>query len=95
MRNPSLHNSAKGFTHDCTSILDSIAKGTSCFQYLAWCITTLPFIQLNACNIVQTPIHVNESFSILLLWLHDYFVGRNQLGLQKPIALIHYSNSDN
>ena len=25
MRNPSLHNSEKGVTHDCASILDSIA----------------------------------------------------------------------
>ena len=28
MRNPSLHNPDKGVTHDCASILDSIAKGT-------------------------------------------------------------------
>ena len=30
MRNPSLHNSGKGVTHDCASILGSIAKETSC-----------------------------------------------------------------
>ena len=35
MRNPSLHNSGKGVTHDCASILDSIAKGTSCFHYFS------------------------------------------------------------
>ena len=35
MRNPSLHNSDKGVTHDCASILDSIAKGTSCFHYFS------------------------------------------------------------
>ena len=35
MRNPSLHNSEKGVTHDCASILDSIAKGTSCFHYFS------------------------------------------------------------
>ena len=35
MRNPSLHNSDKGITHDCASILDSIAKGTSCFHYFS------------------------------------------------------------
>ena len=34
MRNPSLHNSDKG-AHDCASILDSIAKGTSCFHYFS------------------------------------------------------------
>ena len=33
MRNPSLHNSGKGVRHGCASILDSIAKGTSCFHY--------------------------------------------------------------
>ena len=32
MRNPSLHNSEKGVTHDCASIL---AKGTSCFHYFS------------------------------------------------------------
>ena len=35
MRNPSLHNSDKGVTHDCASILDSIAKETSCFHYFS------------------------------------------------------------
>ena len=35
MRNPSLHNSDIGVTHDCASILDSIAKGTSCFHYFS------------------------------------------------------------
>ena len=35
MHNPSLHNSDKGVTHDCASILDSIAKGTSCFHYFS------------------------------------------------------------
>ena len=35
MRNPSLHNPDKGVTHDCASILDSIAKGTSCFHYFS------------------------------------------------------------
>ena len=35
MRNPSLHNSEKGVMHDCASILDSIAKGTSCFHYFS------------------------------------------------------------
>ena len=35
MRNPSLHNPEKGVTHDCASILDSIAKGTSCFHYFS------------------------------------------------------------
>ena len=35
MRNPSLHNSDKGVTHDCASILDSIAKGTYCFHYFS------------------------------------------------------------
>ena len=35
MCNPSLHNSDKGVTHDCASILDSIAKGTSCFYYFS------------------------------------------------------------
>ena len=35
MRNPSLHNSDKGVTLDCASILDSIAKGTSCFHYFS------------------------------------------------------------
>ena len=35
MRNPSLHNSDKGVTHDCASILDSIAKGTSYFHYFS------------------------------------------------------------
>ena len=27
--------SGKGVTHDCASILDSIAKGTSCFHYFS------------------------------------------------------------
>ena len=31
MCNPSLHNSGKGVTHDCASILDSIARGISLF----------------------------------------------------------------
>ena len=35
VRNPSLHNPDKGVTHDCASILDSIAKGTSCFHYFS------------------------------------------------------------
>ena len=35
MHNPSLHNSVKGVTHVCTSILDSIAKRTSCFHYFS------------------------------------------------------------
>ena len=35
MRNPSLHNSDKGVRHDCASILDSSAKGTSCFYYFS------------------------------------------------------------
>ena len=35
MCNPSLHNSDKGVTHDCASILDSIAKGTFCFYYFS------------------------------------------------------------
>ena len=30
---PPLHNSDKGVTHDCASILDSIAKETYCFLY--------------------------------------------------------------
>ena len=35
-------------THDCASILDSIAKGISLFpQFFAWCIPTSIFIQLN------------------------------------------------
>ena len=33
--NPSLHNSDKGVTHDCASIFDSIAKGTSCFHHFS------------------------------------------------------------
>ena len=35
MRNPPYIHvySGKGVTHDCASILDSIAKGTSCFHY--------------------------------------------------------------
>ena len=35
VRNPSLYNSDIGVTHDCASILDSIAKGTSCFHYFS------------------------------------------------------------
>ena len=39
---------AKGVTHDCASILDSIAKGTSCFHYfLHGASLHSPFIQLN------------------------------------------------
>ena len=35
-------------THDCASILDSIAKGISLFpRFFAWCIPTSIFIQLN------------------------------------------------
>ena len=35
-------------THDCASILDSIAKGISLFpQFFTWCIPTSIFIQLN------------------------------------------------
>ena len=37
MSNPSLHNSDIGVTHDCASILDSIAKGTPCFHYFSHC----------------------------------------------------------
>ena len=34
-------------THDCASILDSIAKGTTLFpRFFAWCIPTSIFIQL-------------------------------------------------
>ena len=33
MRNPPYIYSGKGVTHDCASILDSNAKGTSCFHY--------------------------------------------------------------
>ena len=33
MRNRPYIYSGKGVTHDCASILDSIAKGTSCFHY--------------------------------------------------------------
>ena len=35
IRNPSLQNSDKGVMHDCASILNSIAKGTSCFHYFS------------------------------------------------------------
>ena len=35
IRNPSLHNSDNGVTHDCASIFDSIAKGTSCFHHFS------------------------------------------------------------
>ena len=35
-------------THDCASILDSIAKGISLFpRFFTWCIPTSIFIQLN------------------------------------------------
>ena len=35
-------------THDCASILDSIAKGISLFpRFFSWCIPTSIFIQLN------------------------------------------------
>ena len=34
IRNPPYIYSGKGVTHDCASILDSIAKGTSCFHYV-------------------------------------------------------------
>ena len=38
-------------THDCASILDSIAKGISLFpRFFAWCILTSIFIQLNDFN---------------------------------------------
>ena len=44
MHNPSLHNSDKEVTHDCASILHSIAKGTSISRMVH---PTSPFIQLN------------------------------------------------
>ena len=39
--------------HDCACILDSIAKGASCFHFFAWCIPTSPFIQLNDFTLVS------------------------------------------
>ena len=41
---PTLH-SGKGVTHDCASILDSIAKGTSCFHH--FCIVH-PYIAIHS-----------------------------------------------
>ena len=39
MRNPSLHNFRQRVTHDCASVLDSIATGISLFpRFFAWCI---------------------------------------------------------
>ena len=37
-------------THDCVSILDSIAKGISLFpRFFAWCIPTSIFIDFSTC----------------------------------------------
>ena len=49
MRNPCLHIFRQRITHDYASVSDNIANGTSCFHYIffAWCILTLPLIQLN------------------------------------------------
>ena len=61
MRNPSLHNSGKGVTHDCSNILDSIAKGilVSTIFRMVHPIPTSPFIQLNDfCTCTYTNMHV-------------------------------------
>ena len=48
MRNPFALGMLGGVTHDCASILDSIAKGIILFpQFFAWRIPTSPLIQLN------------------------------------------------
>ena len=40
-------------THDCASILDSIANGISLFpRFFAWCIPTFIFIKLNDFTLV-------------------------------------------
>ena len=40
------HNSGKGVTHDCASILDSIAKGITLFpQFFACCIPSIHSIE--------------------------------------------------
>ena len=41
-------------THDCASILDSIAKGISLFpRFFAWCIPTSIFIHFYTCIIIS------------------------------------------
>ena len=44
-----LHGDYGRVTHDCASVLDSIAKGISLFpRFFAWCIPTfIIFIQMN------------------------------------------------
>ena len=70
MSNPSLHIPSEGVTHDCASILDSIAKGTSCFHYFLH-IPTSPFIQLNDFYTCFITAHADStyctSFSLLML----------------------------
>ena len=56
-------------THDCASILDSIAKGISLFpRFFAWCIPTSIFIQLNdfyTCPHIFRGSRINAAINIL------------------------------
>ena len=51
---------AKGFTHDCASILDSIARGISLFpRFFTWCIPSLHPHSFNFCTCIYIYAHTH------------------------------------